>query len=162
MSKLCKIESPISLRLMSLNFVRGRGENEEERRKEQTKESERRGRRSSARFFWGSLHNVRVGVSVTGCLRWGRGCGCPNVVRCITLDACVRTLASASPLYVCLIPRHQEAGARRVRACVCASVACVVQGAEGSSRCDCDRNAGRFLLGNWWRQRSCHTAAMAG
>lgn len=22
-------------------------------------------------FFWGSLHNVRVGVSVTGCLRWG-------------------------------------------------------------------------------------------
>lgn len=74
-----------------------------------------------AAVFWGSLHNLRVGVSVTGCLRWGHGCGCPNV-----------------------------------------SVACVVQGAEGSSRSDCDRTAGWFLFGNWWRQRSCQSAAMAG
>lgn len=42
---------------------------------------------------------MRVGVSVTACLRWGHGCGCPKVLGCITLDARVRTVASAPCLF---------------------------------------------------------------
>ena len=108
-----------------------------------------------AAAFWGSLQSVCVGASVTGCLRWGHGCGCLNVVGCITLDPCVCTAPAP-----CLFESAPAGSRNEACAPVCVCV-CVMQGAEGSSQSDCDRTAGWFLLGNWWRQRSCHTAATA-
>lgn len=73
MSELCKIESPISLHLMSLNFEKRkkeRGGRERNRRGERADESGEEeeeegglGWRAVHRLG-GSLHNIRVGVSV--------------------------------------------------------------------------------------------------
>lgn len=95
MSKLCKIESPISLHLMTLNFVRGRGKG---KKKDEGERGRAGGAAALAAVFRARLHNVRVGVIVTASLCWGHGRGCPEgglLHHFRRLPACVRTLASA-------------------------------------------------------------------
>lgn len=89
MSKLCKIESPISLHLMSLNFVRekkkmkGGKQQADERHTHTHTHTEREDKSKSSALFWGSLHNIRVGVSVcehlqnvcVGAQLWVSECG---------------------------------------------------------------------------------------
>lgn len=90
MSKLCKIESPISLRLMSLNFGRGRGEGKRGRVQEKSKRAERKLMLAAVFFFF--LRKFTQGVRGRECdwmfeLGGGHGCGCLNVDGCITSDA---------------------------------------------------------------------------
>lgn len=93
MSELCKIESPISLHLMSLNFVKKKG-GERETEDEREKAKEGGGREWEHCFVLGMLiQYTRVGVK---CLRahaeclLGHNCGCPNSVWKAGCDVCCR------------------------------------------------------------------------
>lgn len=63
MSELCKIESPISLHLMSLNFEKKKGKKEAEKQKKRVSRRELKGEEEneSAALFLGKLIQYKSG-----------------------------------------------------------------------------------------------------